>query len=269
MKIILVLVKTNNAKQLKINSKKSRKLIDNNESYKFMINPEKFEPNPEEIKEKNENFLENQSPDASEHQEPLEKTNKDKEVNEVSKLSPEEQIGQLKKAIDQKSEEIDCLSNSIENTEIKLNEVREELGLPVDTEDSIDAAYEKQKLEKLITERDILMKEEENEAKGMEKGEKQSKYEYHPGEEVFFNGEIYFIDNVRSKPEIKNNVYYMPENPDMRGKVYEEPGELTVVKLGKNIRDIRNASYGFNYGPEKVTPESRERWEKMKEASGE
>ncbi|MCX6754413.1 MAG: hypothetical protein NTU81_01110 [Candidatus Nomurabacteria bacterium] len=68
---------------------------------------------------------------------------------EQLELSSEEQLKNLEENINLQEDGISKLTQSIDDTKSKLNEIRESLGLPKEEEDSPSVLFGKDKLEKL------------------------------------------------------------------------------------------------------------------------
>jgi len=80
---------------------------------------------------------------------------------EKPELSPEEQLKNLEGEMEARQEEMTRLTESIERTKARLNEVREKLGLPPTEEEPPSTLSEKDRLEKLRTEQKTLEKQKE------------------------------------------------------------------------------------------------------------
>jgi len=80
---------------------------------------------------------------------------------EKTKLSPEEEIRQLDDNLEARAKEIQKLNESIGDTRVRLNEARENLGLPSREEDPPSVFSEKDRLEKLKAEQIALEKQKE------------------------------------------------------------------------------------------------------------
>jgi hypothetical protein len=94
--------------------------------------------------------------------EELEKLKVEKEQRqeqEKPELSPEEQLKNLEGEMESRQQEMTRLTESIERTKSKLNEVREKLGLPPTEEEPPSTFLEKEKLEKLKAEQEALEKQ--------------------------------------------------------------------------------------------------------------
>ena len=92
--------------------------------------------------------------------EELAKLNLEKKL-ETPELSPEEQVENLKDETEARQEEITKLTESVEGTKSKINKIRESLGLPPTEEDPPSVLSDKEKLEKLRTEKEGLEKQSE------------------------------------------------------------------------------------------------------------
>ena len=80
---------------------------------------------------------------------------------EKPELSPEEQLKNLEGEGEARQQEITRLTESVEGTKAKLNEVRERFGLLPTKEDSPSISSEKDKMEKLKAEQEVLEKQKE------------------------------------------------------------------------------------------------------------
>jgi len=76
-------------------------------------------------------------------------------------LTPEEQLKNLENKIEVRQQEITELTESIEGTKAKLNEVREKFGLPPSEEQPPSVLSDKEKLAKLQAEQEALEKQKE------------------------------------------------------------------------------------------------------------
>lgn len=93
--------------------------------------------------------------------EEIEKLKTEEVKEEKPELSPEEQLKNLEGDIEARQKEITRLTESVEGTKAKLNEVREKLGLPPTEENPPSVFSEKDKLEKLQAEQEALEKQKE------------------------------------------------------------------------------------------------------------
>ena len=78
---------------------------------------------------------------------------------EQPKLSPEEELKNLENETEAKQEKINKLTESVEETRSKLNKIREKIGLPPIEEDPPSVFSEKDELERLKEEQEILEKQ--------------------------------------------------------------------------------------------------------------
>ncbi len=83
------------------------------------------------------------------------------QVPEKPELSPEEQLKNLEGETEAHQQEITRLTESVEGTKTKINEAREQLGLPPTEEDPPSVSSEKDKMEKLKAEQEDLEKQKE------------------------------------------------------------------------------------------------------------
>ncbi len=83
------------------------------------------------------------------------------QVIEEPELSPEEQLKNLEGEDEARQQEITKLNESVEGTKAKINEAREQLGLPPTEEDPPSVSSEKDKLEKLKAEQEGSDKQKE------------------------------------------------------------------------------------------------------------
>src|SRR3989338_7317221 len=86
---------------------------------------------------------------------------KQEQVAEKSELSPEEQIEQMDKDVEDNQKEMTRLSESIQGIKSAINAARENLGLPPTEEDPPSVFSNKDRLEKLKAEQDALEKQRE------------------------------------------------------------------------------------------------------------
>ena len=85
----------------------------------------------------------------------------DEAMVEQTKPSPEEQISSLENESRINQEEITRLTETVENTKTKINEIRQKMGLPYREEDTPSVLSEKDKLEKLLSEQETLERQKE------------------------------------------------------------------------------------------------------------
>ncbi len=83
------------------------------------------------------------------------------EKQERSELSPEKQLTNLEEEAEARQQEITRLTESVERTKTKVNEMRKELGLPPNKEDPPSVFSETDKLKKLQAEQEALEKQRE------------------------------------------------------------------------------------------------------------
>lgn len=76
-------------------------------------------------------------------------------------LSLDEQLGNLESEKEVRQQEMISLTESIDGTKLKINEAREKLGLPPTAEEPPSIQSEKDKLEKLKAEQELLEKQKE------------------------------------------------------------------------------------------------------------
>lgn len=90
---------------------------------------------------------------------------------EKPELSPEEQIENIENEVEARQEEIIRLTELVEGTKAGLNEAREKLGLSPAEKDPPSVFSEKDKMEKLKTEQELLEKQKEELVNQQEKEE--------------------------------------------------------------------------------------------------
>jgi len=227
----------------------------------------KFEtgPSPEQLKQKHEVAAEKdieQKPEIPEE------------------LSPEQESEQRERGISAKETEKSRLEKLVEDTKAKLAGLREKMGPPSSTEEPPSIASEKERIEKLERELEILkadrnlpadseqakesapFRPEPSKTEERERGTEDSKNDINIGDEVYYNGRIFRVHSFQGrKPGMKKETDW---EADPSGKTTKEVrdagGVVTIADTKGGVRDWRGVGWD---SIEKVTPENREKIEKM------
>jgi|GEM_PF-5923819 len=137
---------------------------------------------------------------------------------EKLELSPEEQLKNLESEMESRRQEMARLTESIEGTKSKLNEVREKLGLSPIEEEPPSTFSEKDKLEKLKAEQEALEKQKEELISQQEKEQLIRKEKEKILQEK--------INKLRAKIEVKKDrqdiIKFFESAPTGEKKVYGE-----------------------------------------------
>lgn len=168
--------------------------------------------------------------------EELNEKNMKGQESEEQGLSPEKKLENLEDKIEIQ-QEIDRLTESVEGTKSKLNEVRGKLNLPLDEEDPISTSPEKDKLEQLKVEQEGLKSQKEEFANQQEKEqlihEEKEKILQEKLDELSKEFEALSPDNLES---ISDNGK-TPEGRDVESKSMGSLDPKSVQFLAKSFKE--------------------------------
>jgi hypothetical protein len=171
-----------------------------------------------------------------------------KQVAEQPVLSTEEQLKNFEETSEAQREEITRLTESVEGTKSKLNEVRESLGLPPTEEDPPSVLSEKEKLEKLKTGQETLEKQKDElisqqEKEKLIKAEKEKILQekinglFNEFEALQASGKFEGILKGEANFESKSMGSLNPENAKVLAKAFQE-GIKLLPKILENLPEL-------------------------------
>lgn len=214
----------------------------------------------------------------------------EKKPMETKELSPEEKREQIVNEIKTKQQEASRLAESNESTLKSLNEARLKLDLPPSDDNPPSTASATERIEKLASEIEELARQKEDIDKQLdenapeildnsksenvvvkeEKEDEMTVQDINVGDEVFYRGRKWRVFDIGARPSISEETdtdfnYRMlsqekDPNNEPRKKV-KNYGGLTLVGTDGAYRDFRGGPTFKDV--EKITPENRERIEKM------
>lgn len=169
---------------------------------------------------------------------------------ERPELSLEEQLENLEDELEARKQEMTRLSEFIENTKAKINEMREKLGLPLDQEEPPSIFYEKDKLKKMEAEQAAL--EEQKEELEARKNKREDKQEFREGGEKLKENDLLVSDSgIEHAKKIlqENEIQHKDRERTKRLVIDAEtdtavPGEFVLTIFDPEHPD-RPASFDF------------------------
>lgn len=173
---------------------------------------------------------------------------KTEQVREQPVLSTEEQLKNLDGEVEVREQEITRLIESVEGTKSKLNEARESLGLILTEEDPPSVFSEKEKLEKLKDEQELLEKQKEElisqqEKEKLIKAEKEKILQekinelFKEFEKLQASGKFEGVLKGESNFESKSMGSISPENAKVLAKAFQE-GIKLLPKILENLPEL-------------------------------